>query len=372
PPAPRALLPRAGARPPPPPPPHDVVVRSLGWGPWRGGMVGPELAAHFEARGVPLIEAAAGAAAFVREFRPGPETAVTLGPGFPPAAGRSRPDAVDVPLDPRAHPYLDDHRIDGRVVMPVATAIELFARSLAARTPPSPDTTPANGAPPQTEPLRLDAVQVLRGLTFDDLETTRWLRVLFEEGDDDALRLTLVDERMRPRFRATMPRTQEAGPPAVLQTPDEPPPPPRPSVYDDANLFHGPSLRVLTAVEALGASGAVARVAHDDDDGRGRSGFAIDVPLVDGALQLALVAALVGGASLPTAIASVVIHRRGRVTGPARAVLVVRARDDASGEVTSDVQVADDTGLIATLRGVVTHRRPGGRTVVEDRSQPRP
>ncbi|KAG1647546.1 Orsellinic acid synthase ArmB [Nymphon striatum] len=44
------------------------VVKSLGWGPWDGGMVGPALRAHFEAMGVSLIPLDQGARMLVDEI----------------------------------------------------------------------------------------------------------------------------------------------------------------------------------------------------------------------------------------------------------------------------------------------------------------
>ena len=46
----------------------DCLVRSLGWGPWDGGMVTPALAREFGRRGVPIIGLEQGAAAFVAEI----------------------------------------------------------------------------------------------------------------------------------------------------------------------------------------------------------------------------------------------------------------------------------------------------------------
>ena len=46
----------------------NCVVRALSWGPWEGGMVTPELQAHFAAQGIPLIPIDRGVAAFVQEL----------------------------------------------------------------------------------------------------------------------------------------------------------------------------------------------------------------------------------------------------------------------------------------------------------------
>ncbi len=45
------------------------VVKSIGWGPWEGGMVTPILKAKFDEMGVPLIPLASGARHFVAELQ---------------------------------------------------------------------------------------------------------------------------------------------------------------------------------------------------------------------------------------------------------------------------------------------------------------
>ncbi|MFT4659266.1 MAG: hypothetical protein ACI8V4_003463, partial [Ilumatobacter sp.] len=44
------------------------VVKSLGWGPWAGGMVTPALKTHFESLGVELIDLKVGARMLVDEL----------------------------------------------------------------------------------------------------------------------------------------------------------------------------------------------------------------------------------------------------------------------------------------------------------------
>src|SRR5690606_38418430 len=85
------------------------LVRSLGWGPWDGGMVTPSLKAHFDRLGLPLIPLATGAAAFVNEFRAGDATEVVLGcasPDQPLDGSDSRNWTMDVLVDSRAYPAL--------------------------------------------------------------------------------------------------------------------------------------------------------------------------------------------------------------------------------------------------------------------------
>lgn len=69
------------------------VVKSLGWGPWAGGMVTPALERHFEAMGVELIDLQGGARMLVDELS-SPQTdqvEVVLGGGVLAAAGAAAP-----------------------------------------------------------------------------------------------------------------------------------------------------------------------------------------------------------------------------------------------------------------------------------------
>lgn len=69
------------------------VVKSLGWGPWEGGMVGPALEAHFAALGIALIPLERGARALVEELcgvSGGMVEVVLGGKGFSTARGTSQ------------------------------------------------------------------------------------------------------------------------------------------------------------------------------------------------------------------------------------------------------------------------------------------
>ena len=64
--------------------PH-CLVKSLAWGPWRGGMVSPELGEDLERRGIALLSPHAGAGAFLAEISERPGTSVA-----PVVAARAR------------------------------------------------------------------------------------------------------------------------------------------------------------------------------------------------------------------------------------------------------------------------------------------
>ncbi|MFK7931537.1 MAG: SDR family NAD(P)-dependent oxidoreductase [Myxococcota bacterium] len=114
-------------------------VKAFHWGPWAGGMVTPTLAAAFRARGLDLVGIDTGAAAFCDEFeRGGPEVEVVIGgperaealvgTAAPPTDARRTSGSETVHLSGE-QTFLDDHRIDGKPVLPFVMALEFMAAS---------------------------------------------------------------------------------------------------------------------------------------------------------------------------------------------------------------------------------------------------
>ena len=114
------------------------LVKSLGWGPWEGGMVSPQLKARFEQLGVALIPLDVGAQMMVDELRGSSPEQVGLVLGGEPRpeallhTGGARTDRYAVTVSPETHPWLTDHTIQGTPVVPVVLVVEWFARAAAA------------------------------------------------------------------------------------------------------------------------------------------------------------------------------------------------------------------------------------------------
>ncbi|QFZ18404.1 type I polyketide synthase [Saccharothrix syringae] len=107
----------------------DALVRAIAWGPWDGGMVTPALARHFDAAGVPLLSADAGAEAFTRELAAGGEdtrVVVVASPDLPapPAA------PAEARVTAATHPHLVG--LDG---LPPAQALSWLAGAAVDRRP---------------------------------------------------------------------------------------------------------------------------------------------------------------------------------------------------------------------------------------------
>ncbi len=102
---------------------------AINWGPWDGGMVTPTLRKVFAGEGVGLIPPEDGGQILVAEIsaQDGEPEVVVIGP--PPQQ------PAEFLLSPDTVPPLGDHVLDGKIVMPIALAIEYMAESATRRFP---------------------------------------------------------------------------------------------------------------------------------------------------------------------------------------------------------------------------------------------
>jgi acyl transferase domain-containing protein/NADP-dependent 3-hydroxy acid dehydrogenase YdfG len=302
-------------------------VRSIGWGPWNGGMVTGSLAAHFEQRGVPLIPLDRGASAFVTEIDADDDAVCVLidaGPG------------PDIVVDARTHGYLADHAPAGTPVLPLALAAEwLMAKARQAN---------------------LLGLQVLSRVDLPDLAAGGH-RFTIEE---DQAELRLTSSANRAHYRARLAASGAPGArtwPALSGAPVE-------MVYANPALFHGPRFQALQRLDALSEDGADARVVGVRAMGWPGGPWWTDPAAIDGALQAAVLWAChaTGDATLPMAVDALCVHRTGPAPGPLRCL--VRAGTVANGQSRCDIALLDEDGQPrAELRGVSLIRRPDLGTV---------
>ena len=335
----------------------DVLVKSLGWGPWKGGMVDATLEAHFARLGVPMIPLDVGGGMLADELhgaQPG-DVEVVLG-GEPKAdallfagtEGRSL--TMDLHLDRTTHPYLGGHEIAGTVVVPVVFALDWLSRLAAA-------------FEPGLEVGAVRALKVLRGIRLRGFDTGGdRLRVSCRRDPESAgtvLDLDLSDASGRPMYRAQVEMVAagaalDGGRPEVrLDAWDAHP------VYDGDVLFHGADFQVIEQMDGISEAGASARLRGLRASGWKPDGWRLDVAALDGALQLALLwgKQVTGGGSLPTSIAEVRMSKAPVPEGPIQCIVV--GRESSRSRTLSDIVLLDDAGVrFAELRGVETHLRP--------------
>ncbi|RDV37166.1 SDR family NAD(P)-dependent oxidoreductase [Bradymonadaceae bacterium TMQ3] len=324
-----------------------LLTRSLGWGPWDGGMVDASLRAHFESRGVSLIDLQAGARAFVCELRDDSAgTEIVLGDGLLDDALRAR--AITF-VSARTHGFLSGHSVQGHPVLPAAVALD-WLQSIARQ------------ALPHADALCLRDFKVLRGLTLEHFEAADacWrfeLRATSQPGTEDLL-LEVLDDQGNRRFSAkTKAETQPTVTPLSIPTRFEDATLGVDAIYERC-LFHTGAFRLIRAADGLGHPEACATLLRAIDAGWQTAVWAGDPALVDGALQLALTQAALsdGRANLPTAIAEFVDLGLSQCDGPVELLAKTREVNAHRAIFDLDLRCADGQ-LAATIRGLEMYFR---------------
>jgi acyl transferase domain-containing protein/NADP-dependent 3-hydroxy acid dehydrogenase YdfG len=318
---------------------NACAVHSIGWGPWDGGMVDASLRAHFQKSGVALIPIEAGAAFFCAELRRRAETEVVA------AAGRDwplRPARAVISVTRAAYPFLSDHAVKGRIVIPTVLVLDWILR-LALALKPMADMAA-------------------------DIEDLRILAGVALAPDDDGMQLTaectpvksgydvkLTDATGRARYTARISYrigVRKDGPAHMPTGGFETWPWSHEEAYSTL-LFHGPSFASIDTLEGLSDEGGMALLRGCAALGWPMDGFVSDPAALDGGLQLALLWARAkkGMSVLPQRIAAFVAH----APAPEHAPLRCLFRATPQGERRIDVDFAfglEDGTLIAELRGV--------------------
>ena len=341
-----------------------LTCRSLGWGPWEGGMVTPALKAHFERLGVPLIGLDAGAQMLVDEIADASDSVELVLGGEPkpePLAGETEDVAsqrLSVHVDARRFPALLDHRVEGQAVMPVALVLELLTRA-------------AEASALGQVCAALEDVKVLKGIVLGGAEGAGDRFTIVVQGEGERRVLTLEDAEGRPRYRAVARLGAELpGAPAAAAVPEglgsyEG------QVYDGGRLFHGPAFQVLGDDLEHGDAAMVVSVAGLEAMGWERApaahgAYATDPALIDGGLQLALLTTALphpGASALPTAVGRFERHVAGPAAAPLEARVHVRSR--SALKTVCDVDFVDPDGRVfASLGAVETHLRPNATVAV--------
>ncbi|MFT5684687.1 MAG: acyl carrier protein, partial [Myxococcota bacterium] len=335
---------------------RGIAVRSLGWGPWEGGMVSPQLKAHFESLGVTLIPLKEGADMLVDELRADADRVELVLGGAPRAEaliseGGAAEQRMELRVDRASHPYLTAHAIDGTPVVPVVLVVEWFARAAAS-------------FKPGLTLTGLSEVKVLSGIRLTNFDTSgdrfqvSCRQLSNGDGATVALELRGIDGRLHYTATARLVVDRIApdhtAPKLSLEDWGGQP------IYDSDVLFHGPDFQVLREVEGLSDDGISAVLDGVTTIGWSGKNWRTDPAAFDGGLQLALLWSqrVLGGACLPTGIGEVLTWTDTPSTGGLRCVL--KGRTVSRGKAVSDLAFLDSDGqLIAELNGVVTHLLPG-------------
>jgi acyl transferase domain-containing protein/NAD(P)-dependent dehydrogenase (short-subunit alcohol dehydrogenase family)/acyl carrier protein len=354
--------------------PH-VRVSALGWGPWEGGMVTPDLAKLFHQEGVGLIPLDAGAAFLLEELaRPRPtevEIVVTQGElplnEPPPVAKPASACTGNKEVSVAGLPILADHVLNGKATVPLALAVHWLAEA------------GMHQLPGQTL-RRVSQVRVLKGIVLG-AEESRMVAIHAGPKTRSADAWSVAAEisshgvqgQRMPHFVATL----QAG----LAEPAAGPPPPRlaprsgsPTACYGNALFHGPAWHMLRrwigqSEMDLAAEAALAPPPTVWLPDAVRSAWLIDPFALDAVLQLMIVwnHERYGLPSLPTSIQEI------RIVGPRPAddvaVVQIAVRETSNRRCVADAWVVDTQGQAYLELHGVEHTLDAGLAAAFARSQ---
>jgi acyl transferase domain-containing protein/NADP-dependent 3-hydroxy acid dehydrogenase YdfG len=324
----------------------QCLVRSIGWGPWAGGMVTPQLQAHFRAQGVGTLAVELGSRAFVAELEGSTEdvevslTAASAGeaPGVDETSH-----STEVLVSDASHPHLAGHAIAGAVVVPVAYAVEWMARS-------------ARTLRPDRALTALEDIRVLKGIQLGGFGDGAAARLTVDcRASNGGAELELVAPDRTVAYRCLA----DWGPKASFTFPmlelehyaGEAP-------YSTRSLFHGPPFQVLAQVEGIGERGISGVLRGVREMSWAGEPWITDPAALDGVLQLSVlwIERTFGLRALPTAIASLRLHGP-PVGGPLRASVAVSDANEL--RMRGDAVVRDARGeLVLELLGLEAHVLP--------------
>jgi acyl carrier protein len=327
-------------------------VSALGWGPWAGGMVTPQLQAHFEKQGVPLIPVETGAQMLVDEIcdQPSDHVEIVLGGEMkvlPPEVPADL--SLELLVDQYSHPFLVDHSVNGVPVVPVVLVMEWFARA-------------ATALHSDLSLTSLRDVQVLRGIRLERFSQGghRFTVTARQTSGNGSISLAMTLEgdgvihyKATAELSAERCQTNGAMPQVKLRDWDGR------GVYGGA-LFHGPQFQVIRTVEGVSDEGISATICGINELSWPTERYYTDAAAIDGGLQLAVLwtEQMLGGASLPTSIGEVRTWIDEPFPGELQCLL--HGCSASNGRTVSDVYLKNQQGqLVAILNQVETHLLPG-------------
>jgi 8-amino-7-oxononanoate synthase len=290
--------------------------------------------AAMRAAGVPFLDDATGLALLVDELASsGPSGEVLVGP---PDLAPERAEVRRFRLSTAAEPYLDDHRIGGKPVLPLAAAAS-YALEAAGAT-------------------HLTGLEVTAGVRLDP-EAIIEIRLA---GDE--IEIATLEPRRAVAYRANVAKDSAknpankpsavAGVGGSLSHGSDKVPELSVAEFYAKHTFHGPRLRGIVAVTAVGDNHVAGTVRAARAGELGAHAFAIDPLLLDSCFQLAgYWGATRGRGGLPLAIGDLRLLAP-IVPGAEHGCLLVLEKTDGD-LVTGHIDIRDAAGtLVAQLRDV--------------------
>ncbi|MBP1991653.1 SDR family oxidoreductase [Paenibacillus eucommiae] len=342
---------------------ESCLVKSINWGPWDGGMVHPGLKKHFEQMGVSLIPLKEGTDAFVKELHSpiGSDREVVIGGGLAEHStliegAYTRNWQMDIHLHLDSAPYLADHRIYDKYVIPAVLVMEWFAQA-------------ASGIRPELRIGRFSELSVKKGIMLDELGREVYRIHALESSESLAsalIQFELMDESGRVCYTGEIAMTAQTtvladhenrgmsgfSPDALaLQDWDGD----IQQCYGDL-LFHGPQFQVLLEILGISDQGIGAKLQRPQETRRAGGPWITDPIMIDGGMQLFLIWGhrILGKRTLPTKIGTYVPG----CVGKEPVYVYIRGERNGAYKITGSMLfLSEDWETIAEFHGVEFHSR---------------
>lgn len=246
----------------------NCKVVSVNWGPWDGGMVTPQLRQYFESLNIKIIPVDVGTKMLVAELEAPISTSATQVVVGSPISAPAILNGSDLQtytihrtLSLADNPFLGDHVVDGKAVLPMVSAMAWMA----------------NAAEQIHRGYRYFSFlnyKVLKGIVFDETLASEYVLELKETSKTDE-RIVLdamirSDANGKPRFHYSAQLILlKIIPPAPIHQPlvdpeakavDEP----GISLYENFTLFHRNSFRGVERLMTIGPKGLTMRCSLDE------------------------------------------------------------------------------------------------------------
>jgi NAD(P)-dependent dehydrogenase (short-subunit alcohol dehydrogenase family) len=325
---------------------RNIVVKSLNWGPWEGGMVTPALKQHFLSQGISLIPTATGAELFAEEagMMNLDEVEIVIGGTTTPSfiTNQERTWKLEKVLDLKQHSWLDDHQIHGYRVVPIIMVHEWFCQL-------------AQSAYPDLVIIRIEKLRVLKGVRihptspspvtlivtgkecYDSEQQLIYMDIQLADSEGtchyaahailgnstisqkefEAVQQLVKFDKFSSQFEGIKRMPLKAW---VLESSQ---------IYGD-RLFHGPSFQVIGQLQSYNAECAVGMLQGKSDITQNEGSSLHTFPsLLDGGLQLARLWGyeIYGQPSLPMSIGNSYVASRQVDLEPIRCEILVKQQN---------------------------------------------
>jgi acyl transferase domain-containing protein len=241
----------------------NLHVISIDWGPWEAGMVTPELKKMFEERNIKLIPVDVGARMMLEELVPIGLDDVQVVVGQAPAYPTGELDLelhkyqIRRRLKLESNPFLYDHRIGERAVLPATCAAAWVLNS-------------CEQLYPGYTFFSMEQYKVLKGIVFDESLAAEHMLDLVEVSKTEAGEVTFEakvwskNELGRIFFhyslRVKLMRKLPEAPVEALPTVERQKVILGQSLYQNGTLFHGPAFQGVQRVQHVGLDRLVMQV----------------------------------------------------------------------------------------------------------------